>query len=381
MHEVLSGFTLTTVLTQTCIAVIVAILAHVLIVTLPSCELLFASIADRRIIQIKQEASFTHLENGCVLAALFVRRLPIGAGRTFHIHWCRGVHGVLDVVVAALAQRVGNSVATDELERGGCVIAAVAESRHLVFREREFGVRYSCGHTGLRPGTEQIRFGGFRHRPGNGKDLFSHITYTHLPLLTLRQFNIILIERLLILAKPCKLAAHSFIVNIIQLTQAVVEPIAEHLKLDLFSEILVKLYRSEHPIRIIHSVNGPTFDVSCLEDIVVLLAELRIHNREHMEPREVKDRVADFVGGLGSVGIHPLQRGSMELRMVGVGPVLGGDTAIENGLACEGVLDQVELVSSLVGEGLRDLVSAYDAEGLGGIFADERAVAEGGHLC
>ena len=71
----------------------------------------------------------------------------------------------------------------------------------------------------------------------------------------------------------------------------------------------------------------------------------------------------------------------MKLRVVGVVPVIGRNAEVENRLASEGVLNEEHPVSSLIGEGRRDVVSAEGAEGLGGVFADEGAVAEGGHLC
>ena len=116
MHEVLSGFTLTTVFTETCITFIVAILAESLVFTLASCELLVALIAYRLIIQVKQEAPFAHFEDGTVIAVIFVGRVCREAVRTCIVDWRSCVHGLLDVVIAAITQRVGNSVATDELE-------------------------------------------------------------------------------------------------------------------------------------------------------------------------------------------------------------------------------------------------------------------------
>ena len=136
MDEVLSGFALATVFAQTCITFIVAILAESLVFTLASCELLVALVAYRLIIQIKKEAPFAHFEDGTIIAVIFVGRVCREAVRTCIVDWRSCVHSVLDVAIAAIAQRVGNSVATDELERGGSGIAAVAESaavrRHLV---------------------------------------------------------------------------------------------------------------------------------------------------------------------------------------------------------------------------------------------------------
>ena len=136
MHEVLSGLAFATVFTETCITFIVAVLAESLVFTLASCELLVALIAYRLIIQIKQEAPFAHFEDGTIIAVIFVGRVCREAVRTCIVDWRSCVHGLLDVAIAAIAQRVGNSVATDKLERGGSEIATVTESaavrRHLV---------------------------------------------------------------------------------------------------------------------------------------------------------------------------------------------------------------------------------------------------------
>ncbi len=168
---------------------------------------------------------------------------------------------------------------------------------------------------------------------------------------------------------------HSNTIDIVHVTQLAIEPFAEHLELMLLSKILVELFRSElfvlgiHLCQILVSVNSP-------EQVSVLFAKLRIHNWEHMEPRETNERIARI-----DIRKIPLERDGVELCVIRIVPVLWGDSLGEDQLPCERGLDQMDPVSSLVGEGLGDLVSAKGAEGLGAVFADEGAVAEGGHLC
>ncbi len=69
----------------------------------------------------------------------------------------------------------------------------------------------------------------------------THNIHARLPLPLLLKLKFILIERLLLLTHLLKLLAHSHTVDIVHLTQAVVEPITEQLILELLSEELVEL--------------------------------------------------------------------------------------------------------------------------------------------